>query len=353
MKNHFLMLILAMLLHTAASAQPSTLTPTPDCQKVFIWPVKVENARAEGAKGDVKRFVEAALKRINGCTLLDRDRIGTLDEIARTEQDLQHLNNASKKVKTALKTAKAEQVIFVSIEKAADGRLTLNMSLEAIETTEMLHTDTWNLTAEESQESNLKESIYSKVFELVHRGIKPPEAPGLFDKIQNAKNDKKRIPHLCNYLNAGYKAQAPRAEKWLDNIMYEELKKSKREWWFAAGGLLVGSGLFVWGQDFDTRSQALYDTYKSNTDQFDEIYAETSRDDLFDQANTKRGTAIGMKIGGTAVFLAGAFFLGKRLSWQKTLKQGKKTLGLSFVPSASVQGMAFAPPMKASFRIQF
>lgn len=353
MKNPLISLwLLAFLPMAAVAQQPAASTP-PKCQNVFIWPIKAENARAEGAKEDVKRYLQTALTKIKSCSLLDQDRIATLNEIAATQQSLEHLNDASKKVKTALKIAKAELVIFVSIEKAADGRLNLNMSLEEIETTRVIHTDTWTLTAEESQESNLKESLYNKVFELVHEGVKPPEPPSLFEKVEKAKNDKKRIPHLCNYLDKGYKTHADRAEKWLDNILYEQLKTSKREWCYGGGGILAGAGLFLWGNSLDRQSKDLYDTYSENTDPFDAIYADQARDKMLKEANSKRGGALAMQIGGGVVFLAGAFFIGKRLSWHKTLQQGKRTLGISLAPSPGIDGPVFSAPLGARIQVQF
>ncbi len=356
MKNQLWLTILLFFVQQISIAQQPTPNPatTSRCQNVFIWPIAVENARAEGSKVDVKRFIEAALSRIGGCIMLERDRLATLEEIAQTEAAIRHITQASKKVKTALRTAKAELVIFVSIEKAADGRLTINMALEEIETTQVVHTDTWTLTAEQSQESNLKESIYERVYELVHKGVKPPESPTIFEKAQKAKNDKKRIPQLCNYLDKGYKTHAKQAEQWLDNIMYAELRKSKREWFCGGAGVLVGTGLYAWGDNLDQKASELYETYERHTDPFDEVYLSTARADIFKQANRKRGGALTMKIGGGTVLLAGVFFIAKRISWQKTLKQGKKTLGISFVPGVETQGLVLAPvPLGGSIHVRF
>lgn len=362
MKNRISILIFLAFSAPAVFAQ-SNISPAPDCQKVFVWPIKADNERAKGAIMDTKRHIESALTKIKGCTLLDRDRVATLEEIAKSEKLIQHIEDASKKMKTALKTAEAKLVIFPSIEKAADGSLTINMSLEIIESTQVLFSDTWTLSKEESQESNLKASISARVYELVNQGRKAP--PSLeesikddneWEKIKNAKNDKRRVPKLCDYMEKnGQKNYGKQAEKWLDNIMVVELQKNKREGLYAASGLALGTGLFLWGNSMNGKAQDRYDNvYALVRDPYDPVYAGESREAVLKDVNQKRAGALTLEISGGLAFAFGVYYLAQRISWQKSLKDGKKTLGLSLVPLPhGVEGLAWQAPPALGLQVRF
>ena len=101
-----------------------------------------------------------------------------------------------------------------------------------------------------------------------------------------------------------------------------QVKINKVPVYAGLGGVVtIGAGLIVAGIGQESDSKELYDIYEQNLDPLDVIYNELTRQEHYDNANSKHKTGQWMTYGGIAVIVTGGIILIKRFidikKWEK------------------------------------
>lgn len=100
-------------------------------------------------------------------------------------------------------------------------------------------------------------------------------------------------------------------------------------WAGVAGGGGIGAAgiaLIVAGLSQESDSKELYEVYESNLDPTSSIYTELSRDEYYEEANSKHKKGQWMTYGGIAALAGGAYIIINRIIWNKKLQQPKVSL---------------------------
>ena len=90
------------------------------------------------------------------------------------------------------------------------------------------------------------------------------------------------------------------------------------QWGAAAGVVVVGGGLVYQGISLESQSQDLYTIYETELDPNSSVYYEKSREDHFNEANTKHQNATYLMVGGGVVLAGGgAYVVSKMIQTKK------------------------------------
>lgn len=88
------------------------------------------------------------------------------------------------------------------------------------------------------------------------------------------------------------------------------------------GGIMVaGGGLLIAGLGQESSAQDLYDIYKNDTNPNSSTFSDQSRQEVYDDANSKHKKAQLLMIGGGVVFAGAAYLLFSRLKAIKELEK--------------------------------
>lgn len=107
------------------------------CDNCYIW----EFTSSEGERNQTTRLlsndVEDILSQYADCKVLQRSRYAKLQEQIDNEKSIQSLNTAPTLIKAELKTIKAKRVIFGSVNRDFQGNVSLRLSFENLETSQV------------------------------------------------------------------------------------------------------------------------------------------------------------------------------------------------------------------------
>lgn len=107
------------------------------CDNCYIW----EFTSSEGERNQTTRLlsndVEDILSQYAECKVLQRSRYAKLQEQIDNEKAIQSLNTAPTLIKAELKIIKAKRVIFGSVNRDFQGNVSLRLSFENLETSQV------------------------------------------------------------------------------------------------------------------------------------------------------------------------------------------------------------------------
>jgi hypothetical protein len=107
------------------------------CDNSYVW----EFTTNEGERNQTTRLlsndVEDILSQYPDCKVLQRSRYAKLLEQINNEKEIQSLNNVSTQIKNELRTIQARKVIFGSVNRDFQGNVSLRLSFENLETSQI------------------------------------------------------------------------------------------------------------------------------------------------------------------------------------------------------------------------
>ena len=130
-----------------------------------------------------------------------------------------------------------------------------------------------------------------------------------------------------------------------------EKKVNKTPLWIGLGGsVAVGGALIVVGVLKISDGKDMHKTYKDHLYEYDEVFGDQSRQEYYDEANSKYNTGVILTSAGAVIAAAGGFYFINKLL--KADKKGKVALNLipihdqlngsySAIPSGAVVSMTF------------
>ncbi len=122
----------------------------------------------------------------------------------------------------------------------------------------------------------------------------------------------------------------------------------------SGGAAVTGLALGITGLTQITNANELYSTYETNLDPTAAVYSETSREDLYTEANSKFKKGQYFAYGGGIVLAAGAYLMVSRIvGYNKLKKKMGFTLAPAYIPvspAASGFGKSTAPGLRLSYR---
>ncbi len=361
--NILLILVLSLFLPLAGAGQ------TPNCQGLVVWNFVAEDDNKPLAQR-ITDEVEEILTEIPGCQVLERRKFADLSRVIENEKAIQSLSDASRNAKVALRTAEAQLVLFGTVKSDHDfiGGIRLQLKIEELTTTRVIHSNSVILSGEQSAPRNRKVTLRCFVYQLLgvplptecipkkdmgwdtatyqntraayeyylEHCLYPcehaPEASKIiaderaWDNISSTTRKKVLIAKLSRYVAADFTRHEIQAYAWLNNSLNTAEKKARKEWIYAAASLLAASGAGIAGISLENNALSKYQFYEDNQDPGDlTVYSDyDERERLFKNANQQHKAAQWLKVGSACAFVTSTYFLGKRIIWRKTLRTGNK-----------------------------
>lgn len=363
MKHQLVFLICCIFLCANSTQAQDKVTKT--YRNVVVWEFVGEDEEGKLAR-DIRAAVQEILAEISPEMMVGRDRLGTLTSIIHQENQIESLKQASKTAKTALKTARAEYVLFGSVKRddVSSGAVRIRLEVDELATTYVINFKSLVLGLGQTAPADLKNNIRPLVYETFRMELPDEYKPQKdthwdnalkkntiqameeylntcpscehesdarkfisdersWETINEKMSDKRRVNLLREYLRLGNKRHMTQAQTWRKNMLDDARRKDKTEWIIAGSCVLVGLGTGFAGIQMENKAQDKYLVYENNLDPGDKmVYGDLSRDEYLNQANSKHVAAQWLKGIGIGAMGIAAFFVSKRLAWRKTLKRG-------------------------------
>lgn len=129
---------------------------------------------------------------------------------------------------------------------------------------------------------------------------------------------------LLFYLDQRYDRHRDSAQTMLNQILAKQCSIKKCEWIMGGLGLGIGVVALRTSSVMKERADDDYQIYTTYKDPGDPVYKERSREETYNESNQRYHNAQLFRIIGIGSAAFGAFFVGKRVLWSKTLKKAQK-----------------------------
>ena len=107
------------------------------CESCYVWEFSTDNGERNQTTRLLSNDIEDILSQYPDCKVLQRSRYAKLQEQINNENKILSLSTAPTQIKTELKTINAKRVIFGSVNRDFQGNVSLRISFENLETSQV------------------------------------------------------------------------------------------------------------------------------------------------------------------------------------------------------------------------